>query len=78
MAALAEKSSWCCTVEQIQSSESGPEPAEVAGVAGVAGVDAEPGERKRGDMTHICLKQTEDVLKNFVPFLSIFTSIYSA
>lgn len=75
MAALAEKSSWCCTVEQIQSSESGPEPAEPAEVAGV---DAEPGERKRGDMTHICLKQTEDVLKNFVPFLSIFISIYSA
>lgn len=59
-------------MEQIQSSESGPEPAEVAGA------DAEPGERKRADMTQICLKQTEDVLKNFVPFLSIFTSIYSA
>lgn len=38
MAALAGKSSWCCIVEQIQSSGSGAEPAEVA--VAVAGADA--------------------------------------
>lgn len=40
MAALAGKSSWCCIVEQIQSSGSGAEPAEVAVAVAVAGADA--------------------------------------
>lgn len=66
MVALAEKSSWCCIVEQIQSSESGAEPAEVAGT------DAAPGEWNSGDVIQIPLKQTEDVFGDFVPVFFYF------